>query len=85
MDTFVIGRKAEKCDMAFTEDTMISQRHFQFINDDGRLAIEDLESLNGTLVNGALIKQRYYLVSGDIVAFGNNEWRILVDDKGAED
>lgn len=85
VDNFVIGRKAEKCDMAFTEDTMISQRHFQFVNDDGRLAIEDLDSLNGTLVNGALIKQRFYIVSGDVVAFGNNEWRILVEDRKAED
>lgn len=84
-DTFVIGRKAEKCDMAFADDTMISQRHFQFINDNGKLAIEDLDSLNGTLVNGALIKQRFYLVSGDIVTFGNNEWRILVDGKETED
>lgn len=81
IDTFIIGRKEEKCDLAFAEDTMISGKHCQFINDDGRLAIEDLGSLNGTLVNGALIKQRFYLANGDIVTFGNNEWRVLIDNK----
>jgi predicted component of type VI protein secretion system len=47
----VVGREPALCDRVLDEPT-ISQRHCRFSVREARLLVEDLNSLNGTLVGG---------------------------------
>lgn len=71
-----IGRKAEKADLAFTNDVQLSSLHCKLSYDGKDVKIEDLGSLNGTLVNGVPIKQQYTLNKDDKFYIGSMEWRI---------
>jgi FhaA, N-terminal domain/FHA domain len=53
-------------------DPNVSRRHSELIQDDGRWAINDLGSTNGTLVNGRAVSKRE-LKDGDRLAFGTSE------------
>jgi pSer/pThr/pTyr-binding forkhead associated (FHA) protein len=61
-ETCIIGRK-EYCDI-FIDDKQISKHHARILKDAGHYAIEDLESRNGTFINGKRIK-RAILRDGD--------------------
>jgi hypothetical protein len=50
-----IGRSAKLCDLTIQDDT-ISRRHARLSYVDQQLLLEDLDSANGTLVNGQKIK-----------------------------
>ncbi len=63
-----IGRAAE-CELQIA-DTYLSSRHARFVNDDGDLTVEDLQSTNGTYVNQELLSGRQLLERGDIVQTG---------------
>jgi serine phosphatase RsbU (regulator of sigma subunit)/pSer/pThr/pTyr-binding forkhead associated (FHA) protein len=63
----LIGREAG-CDIAVA-DNQISSRHAIVVNEGGRHSIEDLRSLNGTLVNGKPIAGRMPLAPGDRLEF----------------
>lgn len=43
-----------------------------------RVALEDLESKNGTRVGGTPVSQVVYLTRGDVVVFGGIETRLEV-------
>lgn len=73
---FVIGRKKELSDLAFTGDQQLSSRHCKLTYDGQTLWLEDLGSLNGTLVNGVPIRKPYELRSDDKFYIGSMEWRI---------
>jgi eukaryotic-like serine/threonine-protein kinase len=49
----------------------VSRRHARLLFDDGRWFLEDLQSANGTLVNGTRIFQAVNLNDGDIINFGD--------------
>jgi two-component system, cell cycle response regulator len=51
-------------------DDGISRRHARILQKDGELFIEDLESANGTLVNGERV-QKQSLQDGDKIRFGS--------------
>jgi phosphoserine phosphatase RsbU/P len=61
----LIGREAG-CDIAVANN-QISSRHAIVVNDAGKHYVEDLRSLNGTLVNGKPIAGRTLLAPGDRV------------------
>lgn len=71
-----IGRKPEKADLAFANDVQLSSLHCKLSYDGKEVRIEDLGSLNGTLVNGVPIKQIYTLKKDDKFYIGSMEWRI---------
>lgn len=74
----VFGRR-QSCDVPIM-DSMASREHF-VIRREGRLyTISDLESRNGTRVNGRKITERQ-LEFGDVVQVGEVEW-ILVKEEG---
>jgi len=54
----------------YLDDTQVSRKHSEFIYDDGETSVEDLESTNGTLVNGKKISSKVALKEGDKVAIG---------------
>ena len=67
-DTVTIGRELYH-DIALDE-LYISKNHAQITRLGEQLVIEDLDSVNGTAVNGELISEPYPLQAGDIVTLG---------------
>ncbi len=77
----ILGREAG-CDVRI-DDKTISKRHARlFLDDTGRLFIEDLQSANGTWKKGAKINKREAFASGDTVRFGAAEFRIELPPSG---
>ena len=68
MQVIVIGRERD-CNIILS-DVKISRHHAQLVNDGGKVTICDLNSKNGTYVNGVRIFQPKMLNSGDIVMLG---------------
>jgi hypothetical protein len=67
--TIIIGRDSD-CDFFF-EELAISKRHCTiFYENNDAIWLTDLESRNGTFVNGKKIKKSV-IVSGDAVSFGS--------------
>jgi hypothetical protein len=67
-DPITIGRLAE-CDIPLTGDTNVSRRHAEIRRDGDEFVVADLDSLNGTRVNGAGVKTRR-LADGDEITVG---------------
>lgn len=66
----VMGRSAQ-CDIPFASDTNCSRRHFQIRKWAGKFMVEDLESHNGTFVNGAKVVKEHSLADGDLISAGD--------------
>ncbi len=64
----LLGRDAE-ADLSLRDDS-VSRRHARLLLKDGEVRITDLDSQNGTLVNGRRIEGTHPLVSGDVVTLG---------------
>ena len=69
--TYVIGREPE-CDLSLDSPVM-SRKHAQISSKWGTFVIEDLQSKNGTFVNGAQINQETSLKDKDKILFGTLE------------
>lgn len=79
----LIGRSSEALPIS---DTTVSRRHAELTPDDGKWWIRDLNSQNGTWVNGVRISERTLLKPGDQVrtgatlfVFGSREDREEID------
>jgi hypothetical protein len=72
---FFIGRSAD-CQLSL-DDPMVSRRHALLTVSDGGVAIEDLGSRNGVVVNGLKISGRQILSDGDKIAIGGQEMFVL--------
>lgn len=68
MDTVKIGRSSDN-DIIFTEDT-ISRHHCELYCSNKKVFIKDLNSSNGTRVNGIKIDNPVWLKKGDKVELG---------------
>jgi pSer/pThr/pTyr-binding forkhead associated (FHA) protein len=75
-----IGRAG--CDVDLT-DPDVSRRHAVVRRVNGGLALEDLDSTNGTFVNETRISGIAEIAVGDRVRFGNTVWRVAA--AGAND
>jgi adenylate cyclase len=64
----MIGRH-EKCDLRLV-DSMVSRNHCIILREGRRFVVKDLESRNGTWINGRRIKNRRSLRSGDVIQVG---------------
>lgn len=73
-DSAVIGR-ASDCDLTI-DDSEVSSRHAEIKVDKGILVIKDLNSMNGTLINGVPIHTLHYLQDGDQILIGRTELRL---------
>lgn len=71
-ERYSIGRQSE-CEIHL-EDSQISRRHAEIIRDGSGWAILDLQSTNGTLVNGERVSQ-HHLRNGDVVTVGTTTIR----------
>lgn len=67
-DSITIGRKEDNS--ISIDDPYISQIHAEIIVNDGRMFVNDLESTNGTYVNGQRVKGKRELYAGDKLEIG---------------
>lgn len=72
----VIGRDPSESDLSFPKDDWLSSRHCKILYDSGNLILQDLDSTNGTYVNGVPINGPYKLENDDIILIGSMELRI---------
>lgn len=56
------------------KDQFISKNHFKIQEDENQYYMEDLNSKNGTIVNGELIQDTVRLSNGDIIKAGSIEF-----------
>jgi hypothetical protein len=68
-----IGREGSDINIA---DPEVSRRHATIRSEGGAVAIEDLNSTNGTFVNGERITGTRVLSEGDEVRFGMTVWKL---------
>jgi len=79
---WIVGRQPD-CDLSIPHKT-VSRNHaeVEVVSDDGQFYLTDLGSRNGTLINGEIISKRTSIKKGDIISFGNSEFRIEPDRGG---
>ena len=58
----------------------VSRLHCELIVRDGYVAVKDLESTNGTFVNGKRVTAEHQLHSGDELGFGLCLFRVILDE-----
>jgi serine/threonine protein kinase len=80
LDQIILGRK-EDCDLSVPENS-VSSRHCELRFDGFHWWVTDLNSRNGTLVNGVPIQQQL-LKDGDIIQIGSTR-RFRLDATGVE-
>jgi pSer/pThr/pTyr-binding forkhead associated (FHA) protein len=61
-------------------DPSVSRKHCMFRPEDGRFQIKDLDSRNGTLVNGVPVKEEW-LRHGDQIATGDSTFVFLTEEE----
>src|SRR5262245_55921553 len=67
--TLTVGRTSGQADLAVHSDARMSGSHFQLFNDEHGCRVRDLNSCNGTTVNGEQITEAP-LQHGDIIRAG---------------
>ncbi|NCB25491.1 MAG: VWA domain-containing protein [Bacteroidia bacterium] len=77
-DRFVLGRNSGNSALAIPGDGTISGRHCELIFSMGKLFVADLQSTNGTMVNGVPVKGEYPLNDGDRLMLGKTELRLRI-------
>jgi ABC-type multidrug transport system ATPase subunit/pSer/pThr/pTyr-binding forkhead associated (FHA) protein len=78
-DELLLGRGAPGVD-ALSEDPKLSRRHALVERDPGgQVTIKDLESANGTYVNGVKIQGSVHLEEGDVIRIGSTTLRLEVE------
>jgi len=78
-DEAALGR--DPANAVFVADTSVSRKHCLLRKDeDGRFQIKDLDSRNGTLVNGRPVKEQW-LRHGDEIATGDSVFLFLVEEQ----
>ncbi|MCD7887804.1 MAG: FHA domain-containing protein [Clostridiales bacterium] len=73
---FVLGRSPEVCDYAIADNTYVGKRHLELNRRGGRIYAVDLNSLNGTLLDGEFLSPGHQveLRSGCKLTLGNEEF-----------
>jgi len=71
---WVIGRGSH-CDLVLADDDSVSRAHAEIAVRAGLCLVRDLDSCNGTLLNGRFV-QRARLRRGDVLTVGETEVRV---------
>lgn len=77
-NSIVVGRKKESCDIALDYEKSVSGKHCEIIVKDGRFYIKDLQSSNGTYVNGSKVLTETEIFTGNTLTFGRLKMRFEV-------
>ncbi len=73
-----IGREASNA--IAVSDPSVSRKHCHIGAHDGRFLVRDLESRNGTLVNGTPVEE-HWLQHGDTISAGDSSFLFLLEDQ----
>jgi uncharacterized protein YjbI with pentapeptide repeats/pSer/pThr/pTyr-binding forkhead associated (FHA) protein len=73
----IVGRAADKADMAIQEDQLMSGAHFEVSCDGHRCRLRDLNSRNGTYVNGHSVDE-VVVCNGDVILAGRTTFAINI-------
>ena len=76
VSSLIVGR-SDTCDI-YIDDTKLSRQHFVIENDNGSFYITDLQSRNGTMLNGIRINSRQRINSGDKILAGLSDIIITI-------
>ncbi|MDJ0948314.1 MAG: FHA domain-containing protein [Alphaproteobacteria bacterium] len=78
-DGLIIGRSSQQSDLVL-DDTSVSRRHARLFTGHGLLQIEDLESANGTSVDGRVlgVEEIAELGEGAELIFGETKLRLSI-------
>ncbi|MGF7398482.1 FHA domain-containing protein [Thermoanaerobacterium thermosaccharolyticum] len=71
-----IGR-AYDCDIV-VENPYVSSKHAMIRKKGKKFVIQDLNSTNGTFVNGKRVKNMARIKNNDVIRLGNEEYRFLI-------
>ncbi|AEF16575.1 MULTISPECIES: FHA domain-containing protein [Thermoanaerobacterium] len=71
-----IGR-ADDCDIV-VDNPYVSSKHAMIRKKGKKYIIQDLNSTNGTFVNGRRVKNIVRLKNEDVIKLGNEEYRFLI-------
>ncbi len=75
--SYILGKDPDISDVVF-HDLSVSRQHAKLtITEEEQAFLEDLESRNGTYVNGALLTEKKELSSQDLVALGTTSFLII--------
>lgn len=79
-DAFIIGKNSAKSDGVIPNDPTISRQHCRFLSSGGSVFLEDMQSLNGTFVNGKRLAsgERAQVFTGDVIRIASADF-ILKD------
>ncbi|NLM70665.1 MAG: FHA domain-containing protein [Synergistaceae bacterium] len=77
-DRLVLGRRVAPSVLVVPGDATISAKHCELQYTDGKLLVRDLDSSNGTMVNGVPIETSYPIEDGDRLTLGKTELRIRI-------
>lgn len=79
-DVFVIGKNVAVVDGVISFNKMISRVHCRITRENGQHMIADLQSANGTYVNGVRLvpNQAYPIKNGDIVRLANSDFQVVI-------
>ncbi len=72
-----IGRDEDN--QVILNDSSVSRHHAQITVVDNKYYIEDINSKNGTYVNGKYLKAKMELKAGDIIRIGMSQFEIHID------
>lgn len=76
ISSLIVGRSSV-CDI-YIDDTKLSRQHFVLESDGERLYVMDLQSRNGTTLNGIRVNSRQILHSGDKITAGLSDIYITI-------
>ena len=74
MDKVLVGRDPTSCAIAITTDDAVSSKHCEISFIDGQYYVEDMDSSNGTYVNGYRISAKEEIKAGDKIKIGKWEY-----------
>ena len=80
---FFIGR-SQNCNLTLLSKT-VSRKHAEIYPRKKTMVLHDLDSTNGTFINGKRLKDRTDLADGDLIHFGEIQFRILLKDDGKKE
>lgn len=80
-DDFVVGKKPGVADGVVSFNDKISRSHCKFGRYGDKYIITDLQSANGTYINGTRIQpnQPYYIKNGDVVRMANSDFQVSIN------
>ena len=77
-DSVIIGRNAKEADIVLDYDRSVSGRHCRIRERDGKFYVEDLQSSNGSLLNGIRLLEEMEIYSGSILTLGRVEMKVQI-------